>query len=196
MASWILAAVILGTFLLFAGGAWLVAIKTPQKRQRRSIQWKIVFLSGCGIALSAFAFWTDRGLRQSTLHEVILDGASNDAFSDGDTVRVIEFAVEHPGVEHKLSIGPMHRTPTMRRSSGELQMDAELSHGDSILLSERLTFSPQFRDTRWRAEYRPFTPTAPGRHTLTLQLLTPDIPAIHVRIADPLKTDGKRISGY
>lgn len=45
-------------------------------------------------------------------------------------------------------------------------------------------------------EYLAFTPTAAGPHTLTLRLLTADIPAIHVRIAEPLKTDGQRMPGY
>ena len=91
----------------------------------------------------------------------------------------------------------MNYTPTMRRANYEVRLEATLAQGDARpLLSEELIFAPRYREATWRAAYHSFTPVAPGPHTLTLRLLTPDIPAVHVRIADPLKTDGQRIPGY
>ena len=195
--SWILATVILGAFLLFVGGAWLVARRTPLRRERRSIHWKMAFLITCGVAFAGYALWVDSGQRRTTLHEVILDGAPAEDFINGEAVRRIAFVVEHPHVEHDLMIGPMHQTPTIRRADFEVRLAATLAQADGApLYSEELVFTPRDREATWSAAYRSFTPTAEGLHTLTLRLLTPDTPAVHVRIGDPLKTDGQRIPGY
>jgi len=195
--SWILAAVILGAFLLFAGGAWLVARRTPRRRERRPIHLKMAFLIVCGVAFAGYALWVDSGQRRTTLHEVILDGAPAEDFVDGEAVRRIEFVVEHPHVEHDLMIGPMHHTPTTRRANFEVRLKATVAQADAALLfSKELIFTPRYHEATWHAAYCAFTPTAAGPHTLTLRLLTPDIPAVHVRIGDPLKTDGQRPPGY
>src|SRR5690606_13198185 len=112
--SWILAGATLGVFLLFAGGAWLVARQTPRRRERRTIHLQIWFRLACGVARTSCAFWADSGLRRTTPYEVLLDGAPADAFDAGDVIRVIEFSVEHPSDEHDLMTGPMHRPPTFR----------------------------------------------------------------------------------
>jgi hypothetical protein len=197
-ATGILAAVTLGVFLLAAGGGWLVARKAANRRERRSIYVKSLFLAACGVALSAFAFHADGQLRRTTLHEVIIDGAPSGEFSDEEAVlSFIEFSVEHAGVEHDLMIGPMYRPPTMQRADFEVRILAMLATGDEpAFLEEVLDFAPNPRKKDWQAAYLKFTPATSGPHTLGLRLLTPDIPAIHIRVGDPLKTDGRRIAGY
>lgn len=197
MTTWILAGATLGVFLLFAGGAWIVARRTPRRRARRSIHRKMWFLIACGVVFASYAFWADSGIRRTTLHEVILDGAPSEAFAKGDVTRVVEFSVEHPGVDHDLMIGPGYRPPTMRRANFEIRIAATLAKNDEPpLLEDEFTFTPRNRDKDWHPAYLTFTPTSAGPHSLTLRLLTPDIPAVHVRIADPLKTDGQRMPGF
>lgn len=195
--SWILAGVTLGVFLCAAGGAWLVARRTPRYRARRTIHLKMWFLVLLGITLAAFAFWSDSGLRRTTLHEVVLDGSPGGLGAEGEIVRQIEFTVEHPGVEHDLMLCPMYPGPSLKWSEGDVRIAATLSpDGGQPLLDDQYTFAPRWRDKNWRAEYLHFTPTAAGPHTLTLRLLSPGIPSVHVRIGDPLKTDGQRAAGY
>lgn len=197
MNSWILAIVTLGVFLLAAGGAWLVARRTPRRRQRRTIQWKMWFLVACGVVLGWYAFWADSGLRKTTLHEVILDGAPAGGSVDGEVAHRITFSVEHPDVEHDLMIGPMFRPPTLQRADYEIRLEATVSRENRPpLLYEELTFLPRTQDNNWSPAYLHFTPKKTGPHTLTLLLRTPNIPAIHIRVGDPLKTDGERIAGY
>lgn len=195
--SWLLAAATLGLFLLFAAGAWLVARGTRRRRERRSIHQKMTFLIVLGVVFAAYALWVDSGQRRTTLHEVLLDGTPASAVAQGDVVRVVSFIVEHPGIEHELLIGPTHYTPTWRRANFTVRLEATVSQNDAApLFSAELLFPPRHRDAKWSAEYRSFTPIAAGPHMLTLRLLTPGIPAVHVRIEDPLKKDGQRMPGY
>ena len=196
MTSWILAALTLAVFLLAAGAAWWAARRGPL-RQRRSTYWKMWLLVACGVVFSSYAFWADSQLRQTTLHEVILDGADAEMPPGGQVVRQVEFVVAHPQVEHDLMICPMYRGPTIQRADFEVKLAATLArNGDAPMLDDEYTFAPRFQDKNWRAEYLSFTPQAAGPHTLTLRLLTPGIPAVHVRVADPLNTVGERAPGY
>ncbi len=137
----------------------------------------------------------DCGERLTT--KLIPDGPTAEAFASGDTVRAVEFIVAHPGVEHEVMIGPMHHIPTYWGDSYEIKLDAALTGGDGTTLSaQELTFAPRHGDPKWRAAYGRFTPIAEGPHRFTLQLRTPEIPAVHERIADPFKSDGQRMPGY
>ena len=190
--SWLIAGVTLATFLLFAAGGWWVARRMKYRRQRQTTHLKIGFLVVMGVSLAVFAFWTDSHQRRTTLLEVILDGTSAK-----DAMLQVEFNVEHANVEHDLLIGPMFRPPSTSRANNEVRLAATLAQQDGkVLLSDEYTFTPRAHDTSWHAEYLHFTPDTTGRHTLTLDLLTPTIPSVHVRVADPLKTDGKRAPGY
>ena len=188
--SWLIAGVTLATFLLFAAGGWWVARRMKDRRQRNTTHLKIGFLIVMGVTLAVFAFWTDNHQRRTTLHEVVLDGSAA-------KVLQVEFNVEHANVEHDLLIGPMFRPPSTSRANYEVRLAATLAQqDDTVLLSDEYTFQPRTKDTSWHAEYLHFTPTTTGRHILKLDLLTPNIPAVHVRVGDPLKTDGKRAPGY
>jgi nitrate reductase gamma subunit len=112
MGGWILAGAICGVFLLFAGWAWLIARRTRPRRVRRPMHSKIMLVILIGGIFAVYALVADSELRQTTLDEEIMDGPSAEAFERGDTVRVVEFVVEPPGVEHKLMIEPTHRVPT------------------------------------------------------------------------------------
>lgn len=190
--SWLIAGVTLGAFLLFAAGGWWVARRMKSRRQRNTTHLKVGFLIVMGVSLAVYAFWTDSHQRRTTLHEVLLDGSAA-----MDAILKVDFDVEHANVEHDLLIGPMFRPPTLERANYEIRLAATLAQQDgTVLLSDEYTFSPRINDTSWHAEYLHFTPTTIGSHILTLDLLTPNLPAVHVRVADPLKTDGQRMPGY
>ncbi|MCA9076080.1 MAG: hypothetical protein KDA93_13715 [Planctomycetaceae bacterium] len=190
--SWLIAGVTLGTFLLFAAGGWWVALRMKDRRQRNTTHLKVGFLIVLGVVFATYAFWTDSQQRRTTLHEIILDGTSAK-----DAIFQVEFNIEHAGVEHDLLIGPMFRPPTLERADYEIRLAATLEQQDgTVLLSDEYTFQPRTRGTAWHAEYLHFTPQTTGQHILTLNMLSPNIPAVHVRVADPLKTDGKRAPGY
>jgi hypothetical protein len=42
----------------------------------------------------------------------------------------------------------------------------------------------------------PFTPTSAAAHRLEVTVLTVDVPAVHLLVTDPEKTDGERAPGY
>lgn len=194
-ASLWLAAVVLMAFVVPAVGAWLVGRRTPRWRRRRSTYVKASLLVFCGILLAVFAFWSDIDLRETTLYEVVLEGSPEQA--DVATIRRVDFQIEHPGVEHDLLIGPMYRPPSLQWPDFNVQIGLTLGrHGEPPLIDETFDFKPRHQENKWRPEYLHFIPRAEGRYTLSLTLLTPGIPAVHVRVGDPLKRDGKRAPGY
>ncbi len=190
-----LAAIVLMAFVVPAAGAWLVARRTPRWRERRSTYMKGSFLFSCGLLLAVFAFWSDSDLRGTTLYEVVLDGSPTQA--DAATIQRVDFQIEHPGVEHDLLIGPMYRPLTMQWPDFDVQIGVTLGRtGDPPLIDDTFDFKPRYRENQWQPAYLHFTPQTKGRHTLTLTLFTPGIPAVHVRVGDPLKEDGERAAGY
>ena len=48
----------------------------------------------------------------------------------------------------------------------------------------------------WDDWDREVTPTQAGDYQLTVTVLSPDVPQVHVWVGDDEKTDGHRIAGY
>ena len=48
----------------------------------------------------------------------------------------------------------------------------------------------------WEDFTAAFTPTSAAAHRLAVTVLTVDVPAVHLRVSDPEKTDGERAPGY
>ena len=65
---------------------------------------------------------------------------------------------------------------------------------------ERTPLEPRCDDKSWNCTWdsysRGFTPATGGDLRLTVTLLTPDVPTVHVWVGDEEKTDGQRIPGY
>jgi len=113
---------------------------------------KASFFAVFGVIFAAYAWWNQRACSGPDCMKRFLDGAAADAFQAGDVVRVTKFVVEHPGVEHKLMIGPMHHAPIWRRADYEVRLHARLTQGDGEpLRAEELVFEPRFRSTCWCA---------------------------------------------
>jgi hypothetical protein len=68
-----------------------------------------------------------------------------------------------------------------------------------VLVDQPLLLEPECRRTSgcgWQDWTAPFTPTAAAAHRLEVTVLTVDVPAVHLLVTDPEKTDGERAPGY
>lgn len=184
--SWLLATAIYIPCLIFAALALHFGRATPRKSR----------LVAAGFALGglAFAVWggmVDYGQRAVTLFETEVEVGGALAPQE------LPFAVEHPGVEHRLSVWPTGAGPLGAAAAVALRV--ELIDGEgALLLAREATLEPRSGDssTDWDTISVAFTPGRAGGHTLRVTPLTPGVPRVHVRVEDPLKRDGQRMPGY
>ncbi|HXE73994.1 MAG TPA: hypothetical protein VNO81_15140 [Candidatus Nitrosotenuis sp.] len=192
-ASLLLGGILLVAILLAAWGGWCFGRRSGENPL------KMAFLAAgllVGGALSAWWAWeTDASMRRQTLFEVLAPGSSGVAAGIPGPLREMEFSVEHPGVEHDLLVAPVGSP------GGPVSIEVELVDPQGrVLLDQTPTFEVRSRgrarNSEWQAWYGRFTPGVAGPHRLRLTLLREGIPQVHVRVGDPLKTDGHRIPGY
>jgi hypothetical protein len=155
--------------------------------------WIMVFCTGFG----ALAFVLDAGVANKTLFEAQVAGTGDAA----PAVLTFTVPVEHPGARHAFDVNP-------RDDGGSVDdpIDVAVRLTDptgAVLVDERETL-----DTRddsgnsaithrvWDSWDREITPTRAGDYELTVTVLSPDVPEVHVWVGDDRKTDGHRISGY
>ncbi|MFP4436292.1 MAG: hypothetical protein ACLFVO_03515 [Chloroflexaceae bacterium] len=151
------------------------------------------------LGLGVFAFVTDYSMRVTTLYETLLPASDGAADGSALPVHTVTFAVEHPGVEHRLYVSPVGRSRDAIPQPVTLRFALQDAAGVTLVAGEE-TFTPR-RDTQtgkvvWSGIDRAFTPRRPGLHTLVVTAVTPGIPEIHVRVVDPHKRDGTRPPGY
>jgi hypothetical protein len=138
----------------------------------------------------AAAFLIDSGNAETTLYEIEAEGS-------GSQVPVavrFDVAVEHPGAEHDLLVAPLSDASVDRPAELQVQLtdpSGAVLLDDAVLLETRCE---AFCEWDYYSEL--FTPRVLGVHTVVVTVLTPDVPVLHVRVGDPLKTDGERAPGY
>jgi hypothetical protein len=73
----------------------------------------------------------------------------------------------------------------------------------AVMVDERRTLdtrddstSPTVTHRVWDDWDREITPTQAGDYLLTVTVLSPHVPQVHVWVGDDEKTDGHRIAGY
>jgi len=179
-----------GVFLFGLAMGWLCL------RHSKGVFSALAFVVG-GTVAAWFTYASDRDLRVQTLFEVMAPGSQGVRVGADAPVRILEFGVEHPATEHKLMVAP--HTP--KSPIGDVELHFQLiDPAGTVLLSDQNTYRVRggTRNSRsqWEPRYFSFTPTQGGKHRLKLTILTTEVPQIHVRVGDPLKTDGKRIPGY
>lgn len=187
--SWLLATAIYIPCLIFAGMALVFGHATPNRSRLLALG-----LAVGGLAFAVWAGLTDYEQRATTLIELEVEGSMG---VTGAAPREIGFDVEHPGVEHTLSFWPVDG-PEGVYETAVLRVELRDLEGVAVLQLEE-PFEPRAQSDgpdRWGTASRTFTPTQAGRHTLVVTPLTTNVPAVHVRIADPLKRDGERMPGY
>ena len=128
----------------------------------------------------------------TTLVETEVAGSST--LVPGDkSVGKIEFAVEHPGVKHKLQVWPKEADDAAVAQKNFGVVSFVLKVTDSA--GKQIHFDNVVAKNGEVAESF-FTPAQGGPHTLEVSTTTRSIPKIHVLLSDPKKKDGKRMKGY
>lgn len=152
-----------------------------------------------GVGGGWWTYATDQQLRRETLFEVMAPGSIGLEAGTAAPVREFAVEVEHPGVEHDLLIAPFASVSSPPRGDVELSVTL-LDPQKAIVLEDRSTYTAyaatESDKADWDAHTLTFTPTQKGTHQLRLTILSVGIPQIHLRVADPQKTDGKRIPGF
>lgn len=154
----------------------------------REVRWKMpVAFVVFGVAFGSLAYLLDSGVAQTTLFEVDADG--------GVGVQEFQVAVEHPGVEHSLLVAP--------RLDGDatapVEMTVFVASGNTPLVSQPLVLDVECSSRSvycgWQSWTGRFAP-GPGTLTVRVEVHSPQIDVLHLRVEDPDKTDGVRAPGY
>lgn len=152
-----------------------------------------------GALLGAGAYWLDSSIASTTLFEVDADGSMGIAVGAPAPVREYDVLVEHPGVEHELFV-----SPTTGDSGTDPDFAVELhvlltDPAGEVMVDQPLLLQPECTRSAgcgWEDWTARFTPAAAAPHRLSVTVLTVDVPAVHVLVTDPEKTDGERAPGY
>ena len=152
-----------------------------------------------GVLFGVLAYWLDSGVARTTLFEVVADGSVGVPVGAPAPLREYDVLVEHPGVEHELFVSPTSgSTGVDRRGAVELHVTLADPAG-RVLVDQPLLLEPECSRSEgceWADWTAPFTPATAAAHRLSVTVLTVDVPAIHLRVSDPEKTDGVRAPGY
>ena len=152
-----------------------------------------------GALFGGLAYGIDHGIAKTTLFEVDAEGSLGVAVGAPAPVREFDLRVEHPGVEHELFVSPSPGD-TREDPDGPVELHVWLADpAGRVLVDESLLLHPECRRSSgcgWQDFTAPFTPTSAAAHRLAVTVITTDVPAVHVLVTDPEKTDGVRAPGY
>lgn len=147
-------------------------------------------LVGC-TAFGAMAFLIDSGVAERTLFEAEVPGTAATA----PAVLEWDIAVEHPGARHALGVYPDADRNVHTPADVRVQLVDAVGR---VLIDRTEVLEPRCDDygCDWDGYDDEFFPAVGGDLRLTVTVLTPDVPTVHVRVGDDDKTDGHRIPGY
>jgi len=172
---------------LALAGNWLaINVFDCSKRKRQLQLWGLLLLS---VVVGITNYASDAKRRAMTLFEVSGPWAEN-----GNRAWIIE--VEHPGVEHTLTVEPF--VNRYKNPSKPLNLRCRFGEKGKFPLVDRTTeyeviqkFSRKSRRFRWRPESFVFTPTRTGSHELIVESADGVVPPlIYLHLSDPEKQDG------
>jgi hypothetical protein len=180
--------------------ALAVYVQVREGRRLRNVAWGTpTGLLAVGLLFGVGAYWLDSGIARSTLFEVDAAGSLGVAVGASAPVREYDVLVEHPGVEHELFVSPT-LGDTWGDPEGVVELHVQLvDPAGRVLVEQPLLLEPECRETSgcgWQSWTAPFTPTTAAAHRLAVTVLTVDVPAVHLLVTDPEKTDGERAPGY
>jgi hypothetical protein len=145
-----------------------------------------------GAAFGAAAFLIDSGVAEKTLFEAEVPGSTVAV----PAVLEWEIPVEHPGALHELGVYPNSDRDVDTPAAVHVQLADPVGR---VLIDRTEELEPRCDDSHicdWDGYSSEFRPGAGGDLRLTVTVLTPDVPTVHVRVGDEEKTDGRRIPGY
>jgi hypothetical protein len=166
----------------------------------RSVHWGVpaaivVFCLLFGVG----AYAIDNSTARTTLFEIDAEGSLGVPVGAQAPVRQFDLRVEHPGVEHTLFVSPT-LGDTGGDPEGVVELHVWLAAPDGrVLVDEALQLAPECRRTSgcgWEDWTARFTPATAQVHLLAVTVVSVDVPAVHVLVTDPEKTDGERAPGY
>jgi hypothetical protein len=194
MAAYILAGIVLVPTVLIAV---VVAVRAWQQGSRLKGVFAPPAILAAGSAGAWFAFTTTRDMEVTTLHEVMLEGTLGVKEGEPCPVRETSFRAEHPGAEHELFFSPSGSRQDFTAKVAVKLLDP----AGAVVLEEEYTFEPRKEggrtwSWRWQGRKLYFRPEQEATYRLLVTPLTLGIEGVHVRIADPEKTDGQRMPGY
>jgi hypothetical protein len=162
-------------------------------RSLRDVRWGCRSASWCSASCSAaWRSCSTRGVAGKTPFEAEVPGSG----AAVPSVLEWEIPVEHPGAGHSLGVYPNSDRNVDRPADVRVQLVDELGR---VLVDDERTLEPRCEDDwncNWDGYSRDFTPPTGGQLRLTVTVLTPDVPTVHVWLGDDEKTDGQRIPGY
>jgi hypothetical protein len=152
-----------------------------------------------GLLFGVGAYALDHGIARTTLFEIDAEGSLGVPVGASAPVREFELPIEHPGVEHTLFV-----SPTLGDTGGDpdgiVELHVSLAAPDGrVLVDEAVQLAPECRETSgcgWEDWTTGFTPATAQVHVLAVTVVSVDVPAVHVLVTDPEKTDGERAPGY
>jgi hypothetical protein len=166
----------------------------------RSVRWGVpaaivVFCLLFGVG----AYAIDNSTARTTLFEIDAEGSLGVPVGAQAPVRQFDLRVEHPGVEHTLFVSPT-LGDTGGDAEGVVELHVWLAAPDGrVLVDEALQLAPECRETSgcgWEDWTTRFTPATAQVHLLAVTVVSVEVPAVHVLVTDPEKTDGERAPGY
>ena len=183
--------------VLFAGCAvyhQVAQLEVPWRAVRWKVPaWIMIFCTVFG----GLAFVLDSGVANCTLFEEQVAGTGDAA----PAVLTFSVPVEHPGARHEFMVDPRDEG-----GSVDAPIDVAVRLTDpagAVLVDERETLDARDdSDSSWARHYvwddwnRELTPARAGNYLLTVTVLSPQVPEVHVWVDDDEKTDGHRIAGY
>jgi len=166
----------------------------------RTVRWGVpaAIVAFCAL-FGVGAYALDGSTARTTLFEIDAEGSLGVPVGAPAPVRSFDLHVEHPGVEHTLFV-----SPTLGDTPGDPEGIVELhvwlsAPGGRVLVDQTLQLAPECRQTSgcgWEDWTTPFTPASAEPHLLTVTVISTEVPAVHVLVTDPEKTDGERAPGY
>jgi hypothetical protein len=149
------------------------------------------------VALVGVFFWINAGVANHTLFEAQVPATGDTA----PAVLTFTVPVEHPGAQHQIMVNPRDDGGSV---DGPIDVAVRLIDPEgTVLVDERVTLDTRDdSDSGWVRHYvwddwnDELVPTRAGDHTLTVTVLSPHVPEVHVWVGDDEKTDGQRIPGY
>ena len=145
-----------------------------------------------GVTFGAAAFLLDSGVAATTLFEAEVPGST----AAVPAVLQWDIPVEHPGALHELGVYPNSDRNVEAPADVHVQLVDPVGR---VLIDRTEELEPRCGDSHlcdYDSYTAEFSPADYGTLRLTVTVLTPDVPTVHVRVGDEQKTDGRRIPGY
>ena len=176
------------------------AYRGAQLRQGRGKEAKppplIPLAKGVAVLVGG-AFMLNSGMADKTLFEAQVAGT-------GDTAPVeltFTVPVEHPGARHAFDVNPRADGADV---SDPIEVAVRITDpSGAVLVEEHKTLDVRDDSTTsgisnyvWDSWDGELVPTQAGDYVLTVDVLSPHVPEVHVWVGDDQKTDGHRIAGY